>query len=83
MKNAAPEVYVPPEVKPFEMAARIYLKKTGGDPNALVPQAHPKFEGVVMHVPLWCFAARELIDLSYRLTAIREAHDTPAVQVAQ
>lgn len=80
MNKQQPETHVPPEVKPFEMAARIYLKKTGGNPNALVPQPHPQFEGVMVHVPLWCFAARELIDLSYRLTSIRESQEVNLVK---
>lgn len=81
--NNTPETHVPDEVKPYEMAARIYLKKTGGNPDALMPQQHPKFEGVVVHVPLWCFAARELINLSFQLTSMREAQETSAIMVPQ
>lgn len=71
------QTYVPPEVKPYEMAARIYLKKCGTDPDAEVPQAHPTLAGVVVKIPVWCFAAQELIDLSRKITAMREAHETP------
>lgn len=68
------ELYVPDEVKPFEMAARIYMKKIGADPNTHIPQPHPTIANVFVKVPAWCFAAQELIDLSMKLTSIREAN---------
>lgn len=66
-------VYVPPEVKPFETAARIYMAKCGDNPDDNVPQGHPTLDGVVVHVPVWCFAAKDMIDLAFKLQAMKEA----------
>lgn len=67
--------FVPDEVKPFEMAARIYMKKIGADPDALIPQPHPTLANIDVRVPAWCFVAQELIDMSMRLSSIREASE--------
>lgn len=72
--------FIPEEVRPYEMAARIYMKKKGGiDPESDVPRAHPTIEGVLVYVPAWCFVAQELIDLSMMLNSIREANQTNMV----
>lgn len=81
MNNAIGEVYVPEHLKPLEMAARIYLKKRGASADDNVPQAHPTLAGVVVLTPVWCFVAEELIDLSMKLTSIKEASEKQSVLV--
>lgn len=75
------EEFVPAEVKPFERAARIYLAMRGDNPYDHIPQAHPRLEGVVVKVPVWCFAAGELIDLSFKLSALKKASEPENVVV--
>lgn len=81
MNNSNPDVYVPEHVKPLEMAARIYLKKRGASGDNLVPQEHPTLANVVVQVPVWCLVAEELIDLSMKLTSIKEASEKQSVLV--
>lgn len=68
------------ELKPFEMAARIYCKKTGVDPDALTQMRHPDLEALV-EVPMWAVAAEQLIDLSTMLTSLHEANNSKPVIV--
>lgn len=62
-------------LKPFETAARIYCSKVGVDAEARVPRPHPELAGVVITVRMWEVAAEELIDLSRKLTSLKEASE--------
>lgn len=67
------------DVKPYEAAARIYCKKMGMDPDMRVPRPHPEIAGIVVHVRMWEVAAAELIDLSMKLTSLKEAMSAPKI----
>ena len=65
--------------RPYEMAARIYCSKLGvPDADQMMPQPHPDGLAVLVPIPLWCLVAEEMIDLSMRLTSMREAKEAEA-----
>lgn len=63
------------QLKPYEMAARIYCKKKGHNPDEAVPVPSMVLHGQFTSVPLWHMAAEKLIDISFALQSIREAHE--------
>lgn len=60
-------------LKHYEVAARLYVERTGGDPEAFFDQPHPKIAGATERVRIWHLAAHEIHDLSMKLTAMRDA----------
>lgn len=60
-------------LKPFESAARLYCKKIGADPDQKMPREHPLLAGQVVWFDQWRIVAEDLIDLSMKLSAMREA----------
>lgn len=68
---------------PYEQAARIYCDKTGLDPDLLIPRPHPLVVGMMESFPQWRFVAEDLIDLSMKLTALREASTKPVIAVVK
>lgn len=66
---------------PYEQAARIYCEKAGLDPDLLIPRPHPVVVGMMESFPQWRFVAEDLIDLSMKLTALREAATKPVIAV--
>lgn len=80
------EVIVPEEVRPYEQAARAYMKLRGEltgieeTPDDFVPQAHPTLQDVLVKMPMWVFSAQRLIELSLMLTALRQSFPSPKTQ---
>jgi hypothetical protein len=64
---------------PYEPAARIYCKRVGLDPDLMIAVPHPLGLQVSHSVPQWYFVAEDLIDLSHKLGAMREAKETGVV----
>lgn len=60
-------------LKAYEKAARLYVTKTGADPEAMVPAPGGTILGAQRLIPLWHFAAHELHDLSLKLVSLKEA----------
>jgi len=56
----------------YEIAARLYVERTGGNPEGLFDKPHPTIRGVVERVRIWHLAAEQLHDLSMQLTALRD-----------
>lgn len=57
----------------YEVAARLYVERTGGNPEAFFDRPHPKILGTTERVRIWHLAAEELHDLSMQLTSLRDA----------
>lgn len=56
----------------YEIAARLYVERTGGNPEAFFDTPHPKIAGATQRVRVWHLAAIELHDLSMKLTSLRD-----------
>lgn len=57
----------------YEVAARLYVERTGGNPEAFFNAPHPTIAGTTQRVRIWHIAANELHDLSMKLTSLRDA----------
>lgn len=75
------------QVKPFEAAARVYCQKVRQQADEAVMTPHPTLGLVDEHGnpqlirrEVWKFVADDLIDLSLKLTSIREGQTLNAIR---
>ena len=65
----------PEHLAPLELAARIFCRNIGVDPDELVRTAHPIITGAFFTEPFWHRPAEEMLRLSAMLAALKEAHN--------
>lgn len=65
--------YTVKELRAMEPAARKLCNKQEKDPDQMLEEPHPNVAGVMVPVPQWAIAARELVYLSQMLTSLKEA----------
>lgn len=59
--------------KLYELAARLYCKRIGEDPEARVPMPDPKIPGASIPGRMWWLAAEKIHDTSMLLTSMNDA----------
>lgn len=68
----------PPELVPYERAARIYCERFRLDPDEQIPAPHPMGLHLPYAVPFWWQIAERMIDLSALLSAMKASKDEAA-----
>lgn len=63
----------PPNLTPYERAARIFCLKSGLNPDATVHLEHPTFHGTMIQTTQWELTAERMYDLSLLMVSMREA----------
>lgn len=82
--NGNHEQDIPPHMRPYERAARIYCERAGFDPDQTAQVPHPLMAGALVEsLPYWTEVAERLMDLSMLLGCMKAAKDEQQIQVVQ
>lgn len=71
------QIAADPKITAYQVAARLYCKKTGDSPDTPLQIPHPQLAGVTMEMPLWYTVAERMYDLALLLRSISEQNQQP------
>jgi hypothetical protein len=65
-------------VTAYKLAASIFCRKMGVNPDQLIQAPHPTIAGVVVNIPFWYTIAGSMLELAAMLRSMKEAQDMQA-----